>query len=254
MNELVSEHSLTYSPAVVKTLPKPTRAPALAPEARRAALVDAAVPLVLERGFDVTTKDLAAAAGVAEGTIFRVFESKDDLVLAAARSVFARADHLDELAAISLEWPLEARLAAAVRIWQTVARRMVSVFVAFHGAGDHQRLGNPHDLVDPTIVARAEAIIAALLAPEADRLRRPIPDIVRIMGSLVLASVHPVDALSPASTPEDLVDLLLHGVLADGPTPHVSATHASSTDETHLTVPLREGPASCSAHAAYLDR
>jgi len=36
----VSEHSLTYSPAVVKTLPKPTRAPALAPEARRAALVD----------------------------------------------------------------------------------------------------------------------------------------------------------------------------------------------------------------------
>ena len=91
-------------------------------------------------------------------------------------------------------------------------------------------------------------------AGEADRLRRPIPDIVRIMGSLVLASVHPVDALSPASTPEDLVDLLLHGVLADGPTPHVSATHASSTDETHLTVPLREGPASCSAHAAYLDR
>ena len=242
MNELVSEHSLTYSPAVVKTLPKPTRAPALAPEARRAALVDAAVPLVLERGFDVTTKDLAAAAGVAEGTIFRVFESKDDLVL-------ARADHLDELAAISLEWPLEARLAAAVRIWQTVARRMVSVFVAFHGAGDHQRLGNPHDLVDPTIVARAEAIIAALLAPEADRLRRPIPDIVRIMGSLVLASVHPVDALSPASTPEDLVDLLLHGVLADAPTPHVS-----DPDETPLTVPLREGPASCSAHAAYLDR
>ena len=32
---------------------------------------------------------------------------------------------------------------------------------------------------------------------------------------------------------------LLHGVLADGPMPHVSATHASSTDETHLTVPLR---------------
>ena len=104
------------------------------------------------------------------------------------------------------------------------------------------------------LLATHSPIIAALLAPEADRLRRPIPDIVRIMGSLVLASVHPVDALSPASTPEDLVDLLLHGVLADGPTRHVSATHASSTDETPLTVPLREGPASCSAHAAYLDR
>ena len=240
----MSERSLTYSPAVVTTLQKPTRAPALAPEARRAALIEAALPLVLERGFDVTTKDLAAAAGVAEGTIFRVFDSKHDLVLAAARSVFARTDHLEELRGISHALPLEDRLTEAVRIWQSVARRMMSVFVAFHGAGDHERLGNPHDLVDPAIVARAEAIIAALLATEADRLRRPIPDILRIMGSLVLASVHPVEALSTASTPEDLVDLLLHGVLADGPT----------SGETPLTIPLGEGRASCSAHAAYLDR
>ena len=229
---------------MVKTLPKPGRARALAPQERRAALVEAAVPLVLERGFDVTTKDLAAAAGVAEGTIFRVFESKDDLVLAAARSVFARKDHLEQLRAISCSLPLEGRLLAVVRIWQTVARRMISVFVAFHGAGEHQRLGNPHDLIDPTITSRAEAIIANLLAPDADRLRRPIPEVLRIMGSLILASVHPIDALKPASTPEDLVDLLLHGILADG----------QSASENPLTISRREATASCCAHAAYLDR
>ena len=218
----------------MSTLAKPVRAPALAPHDRRAALIDAAVPLVLQRGFDVTTKELAAAAGVAEGTIFRVFDTKDDLVVAAARSIFARTDHLDDLRAISHELPLEARLTAAVAIWQTVARRMIAVFVAFHGAADRERLGDPHSLLDRSIAARADAIVAALFAP----------DVVRILGSLVLASVHPIDALRAASAPEDIVDLLLHGVLDD----HVAAPDPC------LTIPPREAPASCPAHAAYTER
>ncbi len=229
---------------MMSALSKTGRAPALAPEDRRAALIEAAVPLVLERGFDVTTKDLAAAAGVAEGTIFRVFDTKDDLVVAAARSVFARTDHLDELRAISHDLPLEARLRAAVTIWQTVARRMITVFVVFHGATDRQRLGDPHSLIDPSITARAGAIVAGLLAPDAERLRRPIPDVVRILGSLVLASVHPIDALRAATAPEDLVDLLLHGVLDD----------PVAASDTCLTLPPREAPASCPAHAAFTDR
>ena len=50
------------------------------PEERRAALVEATLPLLLEHGATVSTRQIAEAAGVAEGTIFRVFESKDDLV------------------------------------------------------------------------------------------------------------------------------------------------------------------------------
>jgi len=216
------------------TQARPCRAPALPPADRRAALIEAAVPLVLQQGFDVTTKELAAAAGVAEGTIFRVFDSKDELVLAAASSVFARTDHLDELAAIGLDLPLAARLTQAVRIWQTVAARIVSVFVVFHSSGERARLGDPHSLLDPQIKARADQLVAGLLAPDAHRLRRPVSDVVRVMGSLVLASVHPIDPLGPDSTPEDIVDLLLHGVL--------------------LTIPPREARASSPAHAAYPDR
>jgi AcrR family transcriptional regulator len=235
------------------------RAPALAPQDRRAALVEAAVPLVLAKGFDVTTKELAAAAGVAEGTIFRVFDSKDDLVLAAARSVFARTDHLDDLRAISHALPLEERLAEAVRIWQTVARRIVSVFVAFRGANDRQRLGDPHSLLDPQLKERADAILAALIAPDADRLRRPVTEVIRVMGSLVLASVHPIGPLSPASSPEDIVDLLLHGVLADPPsqplpTDCVHGACRSHPDAARLTLPPREAPSSGPAHTAYPDR
>ena len=45
---------------------------------------EALIPLLVERGGDVTTKEVARAAGIAEGTIFRVFPDKRSLLLAAA--------------------------------------------------------------------------------------------------------------------------------------------------------------------------
>lgn len=49
----------------------------------RAELSEAALPLLVERGFEsVTIDDLAAAAGVSRRTFFRYFSSKDDMVFA----------------------------------------------------------------------------------------------------------------------------------------------------------------------------
>ena len=56
----------------------------MAPDDRRQAIVGALIPLLVERGGDVTTKEVARAAGIAEGTIFRVFPDKRSLLLAAA--------------------------------------------------------------------------------------------------------------------------------------------------------------------------
>ena len=55
----------------------------MTPDDRRRTLVEATIPLLHEHGKAVTTKQIADAAGVAEGTLFRVFDSKDDLVTAA---------------------------------------------------------------------------------------------------------------------------------------------------------------------------
>ena len=53
------------------------------PEARRAAIIEATLPLLLERGAGISTRQIAEAAGIAEGTIFRVFPDKDAVVQAA---------------------------------------------------------------------------------------------------------------------------------------------------------------------------
>jgi AcrR family transcriptional regulator len=51
-------------------------------EARRNQILDAAAEVFAEKGFHrTTTKDIAGKAGIAEGTIYNYFDSKDDLLI-----------------------------------------------------------------------------------------------------------------------------------------------------------------------------
>src|SRR3954465_9528186 len=67
----------------------------MSPDDRRKAIVSALVPLIVERGGEVTTREIAQAAGIAEGTIFRVFPDKKSLLLAAAQEAINPADGQD---------------------------------------------------------------------------------------------------------------------------------------------------------------
>lgn len=75
----MSECSLTYDDAVP---PATGRARPLTPDARRAHIISAVTPLLIEHGTAVTSRQLAEAAGVAEGTVFRAFGDKESLITA----------------------------------------------------------------------------------------------------------------------------------------------------------------------------
>jgi AcrR family transcriptional regulator len=63
-------------------------------EARRAQIIDAAAQVFAEKGFHrATTREIASAAGVSEGTIYNYFDSKADLLI----GIMARLAELEQL-------------------------------------------------------------------------------------------------------------------------------------------------------------
>jgi len=86
----------------------------MAPDERRAALIAATLPLLREHGLAVTTRQIADAAGVAEGTIFGVFPDKNSLLRAAVLSAFDPAPLKDSLRGVAGRGDLRSRLVAVV--------------------------------------------------------------------------------------------------------------------------------------------
>ncbi|MDR0944636.1 MAG: TetR/AcrR family transcriptional regulator, partial [Bifidobacteriaceae bacterium] len=84
------------------------RAAPMSAEDRREAILDAVLPLLQQAGSAVSTRRIAQAAGIAEGTIFRVFRDKEEL-MAAAFGRAARADQVaDQIEAIPIDSPAQA--------------------------------------------------------------------------------------------------------------------------------------------------
>ncbi|MGH8948568.1 MAG: TetR/AcrR family transcriptional regulator, partial [Acidimicrobiia bacterium] len=143
------------------------RAEPLAPDARRRAIVEAVIPLLVERGATVTTRQMAEAAGIAEGTIFRVFPDKGAIIHEAVRVSIDPGPTQKDLSEIYSDAPLETQLAEAARIllerFDTVIT-LLGVLRTLPHFGIEGKVPGP-----PAFVAVANAAINKSLARIFDR-------------------------------------------------------------------------------------
>lgn len=180
----------------------------MSPEQRREAIIAATLPLVREHGFAVSTRQIAEAAGIAEGTIFRVFEDKESLLRQVVEAAVDPADTERRLAAIGTDLPLEDRLLVVAQI---LHERLTSVFQLMAAIG-FQRPPGDDGRNQPPRHAGIMAIIAELVEPDRERLRVPPAELARRLRILAFAGFHPLINDHEPMTPDEVVDLLLHGV------------------------------------------
>lgn len=191
------------------------RAPGMSPEQRRAMIIQAAIPLITEYGSAVTTAKIARAAGIGEGTIFRVFADKEELLGACIAEALSPEHAVRELDTIDVSQPLPDRLAEAAEALQAHMDRLGAIMGSLgHRGGKHA--GTVRGAGREESTARVRAALADLLEPERGSLRRPPEQIAALFIGLLFT--QPRTDGEPDLAPRELVDLFLHGALTGGAT------------------------------------
>lgn len=213
----------------------PRRAPALPPDERRAAIIDAAIPLLRRSGRRVTTREIADAAGIAEGTVFRAFDTKDDLIHAVVERVLDVTDTIDMILAIDGYRPLSERVRSCAAILSTRLKSVFEIMMALHPRGpDDRASGERPDDPDATApdgdrqhtqrthghpgaqYERRQALlldaIATVFEPSGTMLTCTPRRAAGLLRILAFSGAHPMIAGSEQLTADEITDVLLHGI------------------------------------------
>ncbi len=196
--------------------------PPLSEDATRTRIIKAAQRLFARQGFDgTTTRDLAIAAGVAEGTLFRHFTNKKAILIEVATLGWVEilTDLLTELS----------EMGSYEAVGQVMRRRMFNLQenadlmrVCFMEAQFHPDL---RDRVQTEVIAKMTDVAEAFFQTAMDKgiYRRMNPKIVAqvFVGMFAIAGFSHSTIMEPGASPQDIKemaegisDIFLRGVLA----------------------------------------
>jgi AcrR family transcriptional regulator len=200
----------------------------MAPEDRRAALIAATIPLLREHGLLVSTRQIADAAGVAEGTIFGVFPDKASLIRAAVLAAFDPEPLVAALTDAASQGGLRERLAAVTELLRTRFAANEPLIIAIRTvAADPAEAEEFGERLRRSRECITNAV-AAVFEPDRALIRCDPRSAAQLLLLLVMVSVHRSfgaigGALVGVDTHE-IVSLLLDGLL-------VRPTTATGDDE-----------------------
>jgi AcrR family transcriptional regulator len=173
----------------------------------------------LEQGLNVPTRDIAEAAGIAEGTLFRVFPTKQELIEAVLGEMLDPSELIRQLRAIDLRDPISQRVEQLVTILLDYGSSLRSMALLLHTAGPTAEswCPQPPNWKTDYFEVHLQTIsreIGQVLASEAQRMAVDLMTAAAVVLSLTLSTLFLLPALS-RSTPQrtELLRDLIMGAL-----------------------------------------
>lgn len=204
---------------------KRVRATPLRAEDRRQHIKDAVIPLLAEHGLGVSTKLIADAAGIAEGTIYKVFSSKDELINEALAEAFSPQKIVEQLDAIDRTQPLTPTIKQITTILHTGIKNMRQLLasVPTHSKlmpHHHDANPNPGDTARSTCPVPAPAAshkkmqlaVEEIMTAHLAELRINPELAAQVIIGLVFAGMHPVTSPQAEIDPDTITDIVINGI------------------------------------------
>jgi AcrR family transcriptional regulator len=180
---------------------------------RRRAILEVVTPLLIEKGSSVTTAEMAHAAGIAEGTIFRAFADKSALIYAAVKATMDAKPAAAAIRAIPPSASMRSQVAAAAQVLLDHFNRAIAL------AEPLRSMPHPHDAGRCDIrglIKESTAVISGaleeLFARHREALRVPPSKAIAAFRGLIFASGHPLVPPSERLAVDEVVAILLSGI------------------------------------------
>lgn len=194
------------------------RATPLPPELRRQAIIEAAGPLLVSTAGQFTTKQVAEAAQIAEGTIFRVFDSKQDLLHAVIEDALDPSELCAQIRLLTDQESLDDHITALVRLLRAKHETISALTAALHaapaGPAGKQHHGHDMSVFRERLITTNQAI-AQSLAPWADRLSVPTTTAASLIDTLARAAAQPFLCDTGLPDAATLARVIVHGIVKD---------------------------------------